>query len=86
MFNKNGFVYMKKQEFIDLLVEELEIEDNQITETTSLDSIEEWDSMAELVVISLADSKFDVKLKSKEISTFKTIHDIMDGIGLDKFE
>lgn len=77
---------MKTQEFIDLIVEELEIEDNVITESTALDSIEEWDSMAELVIISIADSKFDVKLKSKDISVFKTIHDIMNGIGLDKFE
>ncbi|MCT4636129.1 MAG: acyl carrier protein [Bacteroidales bacterium] len=77
---------MKTQEFIDLIVEELEIEDNVITESTTLDSIEEWDSMAELVIISIADSKFDVKLKSKDISAFKTIHDIMNGIGLDKFE
>jgi acyl carrier protein len=77
---------MKPQEFIDLFVEELEIESIIVTPNTRLDSLEEWNSMGVMIAIGLAADNFDVVLKSNDLKNLKTLTDLMEKIGLEKFE
>ncbi|MEI7675359.1 MAG: acyl carrier protein [Bacteroidales bacterium] len=77
---------MKKEEFIKLFIEELEIQNEDINLDTELKSIEEWDSMAAMVILALAKTHFNVLLTNADIKEFKTVYSIINKIGLDKFE
>jgi len=77
---------MTQQEFIDLVVEELEIEDVVVTPDTELASIQEWDSMGKMVMIGLASEHFQVKLNNEDIESLTTIESLIVKIGKDKFD
>ena len=68
---------MTNKEKIVLLEEMLELDGNSIKEETMLSDIEEWDSMAILMLINLAEVKFNKKLKPAQVREFKTIGDIL---------
>ena len=68
---------MTYKEKIALLEEMLELDENSIKEETMLSDIEEWDSMAILMLINLAEVKFKKKLVMAQIREFKTIGDIL---------
>lgn len=77
---------MKKEEFIELLVEELEIESvADVLPTTKFKELEEWDSMGHIILISLVDENFEKKLTTKEIESFNIIADIINFIGNENF-
>ena len=69
---------MINKEKIVLLEEMLELDENSLKEETMLSDIEEWDSMAILMLINLADVKFKKKLGPAIIREFKTIGDILN--------
>ena len=77
---------MKTQEFIDLFVEELEIEETTVTLSTRLSSLQEWDSMGVMIAIGLASDNFDVILKNDDFKDIKTVKGFMEKIGIEKFE
>jgi len=77
---------MKRQEFIELFVEELEIENTIVTEDTELSSLDEWDSMGAMILIGLTQDNFGVKIASSDLKSISTIKELMDKIGSDKFE
>ena len=68
---------MTNKEIIVLLEEILELDENSINEETELTGIDEWDSMAGLRLIDLADEKFKKKLLPTQIGEFITIGDIL---------
>ena len=76
---------MKKQEFIDLVVEELEIEDVTVSLDTVLSSIEEWDSMGKMVMIGLVSEHFSVKLTNADIKSLTDVSSLISKIGEEKF-
>jgi acyl carrier protein len=69
---------MTDKEKIILLEEMLELEENSLNEETMLSDLDEWDSMAILMLINLADVKFKKKLAMTQIREFKTIGDILN--------
>ena len=75
---------MTKEEFIDLFKEEVEIEE-ELNEESDLTALEEWDSMAAMVVVSIADEHFGVKLSAEEIGKLTKVKDLIEAIGKDKF-
>jgi acyl carrier protein len=77
---------MTKQEFIDLFVEELEIEDTEVSFDTELNALDEWDSMGHMIIIGLVSDNFNLKLTSDDLKKLSSINDIIDKIGADKFE
>jgi acyl carrier protein len=76
---------MQKQEFINLILNELGESGTEANENTKLKSLEVWDSMASLVLISIVDSNFSVELSSEQIDEFDTFKDVIDAVGVDKF-
>ena len=77
---------MKRQEFIDLLLIELGETETLANENTELKSLEVWDSMASLVLISCVDSNFSVTLTSEKIEKFNTFKEVIEAVGIHNFD
>lgn len=75
---------MKKNDFINGLQEELEIETTLET-TTNLKDLEEWDSMAAMLLIGYVSNEFAVTLNADSIKNITTVESLIEMIGLDKF-
>ncbi len=68
---------MTNQEIINLIEETFEIDKNTLSENSLLVDIPEYDSMAKLSVIILADDEFNKKLTGETIRDFKSVGDIV---------
>lgn len=55
----------------------LEIDENQITDETSPDNVENWDSFSGLILIVELESTFNVKFTMDEVRQIKNVRDIM---------
>ena len=49
----------------------------EMTPETSLDTVEEWDSIAMLSLIAMLDEEFDKTITGKELKELKTVADIL---------
>tara|TARA_X000001036_G_C20447046_1_gene711720 strand:- start:9 stop:230 length:222 start_codon:yes stop_codon:yes gene_type:complete len=68
---------MTNQEIINLIEDSLEIELNTLSKDSKLSDIPEYDSMAKLSIIILADDDFNKKLTGEIILEFKTVGDMV---------
>ena len=75
---------MKVTEFLELLVQELELE-NTLELKTDLNALAEWDSMAIMVVISLASDHFGVVLTGVELEGITYVEDLIELVGANNF-
>ena len=66
---------MSKEELLFELEELLQVEN--LAENTELAEVKEWDSMAKLSLMSYARKTFNKKITPKELTSFKTIGDII---------
>jgi len=69
---------MTNKEIINLIEDTFEIDINTLSKNSSLQDIPEYDSMAKLSLIILADDEFDKKLTGEIIRDFKTVGDIVE--------
>jgi acyl carrier protein len=74
---KYGGFEMTEKEKLALLEEMLELDEGSLSPETSLESINEWDSVAALSLIVLMDEEFGRQLTGKEIKDLKYINDIL---------
>lgn len=75
---------MKRADFLSRLQEELEFE-LELTETSNLKDLDEWDSMGAMVLIGFVSEEFGVTLNADDIKAMTTINFLIEKIGLDKF-
>ena len=75
---------MNKQEFISGLQEELELE-TQLTEDTDLKQLEEWDSMAAMILIGYVSNNLDITLNADYLKGITTVSSLIDRIGTEHF-
>lgn len=75
---------MTKAEFISGLHEELEF-DATLDETTNLKDLDEWDSMAAMVLIGYVSNNLDITLTADDLKEITTVSSLIDRIGADKF-
>ena len=75
---------MTKQEFLLALQEELEF-DTTLEVSTSLQDLDEWDSMGAMILIGFVSNEFDVTLTSDDIKAITTIDSLIERIGAEKF-
>ena len=61
----------------------LDNEDIVLTETTTADDIEEWDSLTHIQLIVAIEKAFHVKFTSREILSWKNVGELADSL-LDK--
>ena len=75
---------MKKVDFILGLQEELELEIT-LAESTNLKDLEDWDSMAAMILIGYVSNNFDCTLTADDIKEITTVESVIAKIGVDKF-
>ena len=75
---------MTKQEFISGLQEELEVEVT-LENNTNLKELDEWDSMAAMLLIGYVSNEFNVTLTSDDLGNISTVDSLIEKIGVDKF-
>ena len=67
----------KIEEFLSQLAEELEMEQDKISLDSKLSELD-WDSLAIISAIAIADKCFDVVISIEKLSECKTINDIIE--------
>jgi acyl carrier protein len=77
---------MTTHEFVEMLVEELEVEEVEFTEETDLSSLEEYDSLAVMTLIALIDEHFKKTLTNEQFQSITTVKSLLDMIGRENFE
>lgn len=75
---------MTKQEFIEELQEELEFEET-LTLDTQLKDLDEWDSMAAMVLIGFVGDNFNKTLTADDLKEMTTIDSLIEKIGEELF-
>jgi acyl carrier protein len=63
-----------------ILWDQLEDEHIQLTETTSAQEVEGWDSLMHLQIIVAIEKHFKIKFSSKELFTWKHVGDMADSM------
>lgn len=75
---------MKTEKFLELLVEELELE-NALTLESNLKELEEWDSMTAMLLIGVVSNEFAKTLTADDIKELTTVQSLVDKIGSQNF-
>ena len=68
---------MTKQEFLNQLEELLEIPTNSLIGSEELSSLAQWDSLAFVSFLAMADSKYGAKVAPSALRQCKTVSDLM---------
>ena len=76
---------MNISEFTSQLQEELELEIDLVPET-DLSQLEEWDSMAAMILIGFVSDNFGVLLNGDDIAKITTVNSLIERIGTGKFD
>ena len=70
---------MTKEEFVQEIMEILEIEDaSLVQDTTVFREMDEWDSLAALSTISMIDDEFGVTINNKDLRSVETLGELYD--------
>lgn len=70
---------MTKKEFVQEIMEILEIEDaSLVQDTTVFRELDEWDSLAALSTISMIDDEFGVTINNKDLRCVETLGELYD--------
>lgn len=64
----------------EIVSEVFEVDPSVVDENTSAKDIDNWDSIAHVLLISTAEKKFGVRFSSREIAGFQCIGDLKNGI------
>jgi acyl carrier protein len=73
---------MLKEDFFKKLIDELELEDDQINESSSLNLT----SLMHLSLMSFLDEHFGIRVKASDLKGIDSVEKLMNIIGQDKFE
>ena len=69
---------MTNEQILNALEDAMDVAQNSLTMETVLFDVHEYDSMAKLSVIILADDDFGEKLTGEQIREFSTVGDIVN--------
>lgn len=64
----------------DIFREELELDDLVLTDETTADDVEEWDSLSHVQLVAALEEAFGIEFKSREILSWENIGDLIDSI------
>ncbi len=62
----------------DILREELEVEDLVLSDETTADDVEEWDSLTHVQLVVALEKAFGIKFTSREILSWDNVGDLVD--------
>lgn len=69
---------MNRQEQIELLEEMMDLDDENLTEDTILEDIDEYDSFFKLYLVTYVKKELNKRLTVAEIEEFRTVKDICE--------
>lgn len=72
---------MTKKEFLSLLEETLEADENSLNGKEELEYLDVWDSLGVVSFISMVDEEFDITLSPEDILKAKTVQGLLDMLG-----
>ena len=75
---------MEKSVFLTRLQEELEF-DSELEIKTNIKDLDDWDSMAAMVLIGFVSDEFGMTFNADDIAAITTIESLIEKIGQDKF-
>ena len=58
--------------------EELELDDLVLSDETTADDVEEWDSLSILSIIATLSEKYNISLSSEDIKKVRTVSDLVE--------
>lgn len=64
----------------DIFRDELDLDDLELTDETTADDVEEWDSLSHVQLVVALEKAFDVKFTSREILSWDNVGDLVDCI------
>jgi acyl carrier protein len=64
----------------EIFRDELEVDDLVLTDETTADDVEEWDSLSHVQLVAAMEEAFDIEFKSREILSWENIGDLIDSI------
>lgn len=69
---------MNSEVIIEIFTDILDKEEGEITEFSSPEDIDEWDSVATVNLIVAIESEFNIKLRLEDIENAKNVKDFID--------
>lgn len=73
---------MTKKEFLELFKNQLQNSKEEVNEMTNFRNLEDWDSMASLLIIAMFDDDLNINLSAEDLSSCSTVGDLMKLAGL----
>jgi acyl carrier protein len=67
-------------ELNEIFMDVLDLDEVELTDETSADDIEEWDSLSHIQLIVAIEKAFKIKFTSKEIMSWKNVGEMVDCI------
>ena len=64
----------------DIFNDVLDLDDIQLSELTSPNDLEEWDSLSHIQLVVAIEKEFKIKFKSSEIISWKNVGSIVNSI------
>ena len=64
----------------EIFREELELDNLVLTDETTADDVEEWDSLSHVQLVAAMEEAFGIEFKSREILSWENIGDLIDCI------
>ena len=64
----------------EIFREELELDDLVLTDETTADDVEEWDSLSHVQLVAAMEEAFGIEFKSREILSWEKIGYLIDSI------
>ncbi len=67
------------EKIVEILREEFEEDELEVTDETTANDVEGWDSLAHLSIVHEIENAFNIKFNVGEISEFKNVGEMVDG-------
>ena len=64
----------------DIFADVLDLEDVELTDTTTADDIEEWDSLSHIQLVVAVEKTFGIKFSALEIMQWRNVGDMVNSI------
>jgi acyl carrier protein len=69
---------MQTREFLDIVGEAMGLEAGSLSLEDTPDTVEEWDSLGQLVIISILESELHVDTDSEEFKSFASMKELVE--------